>query len=515
MRTLLLFSFIFFTSPIHAQPLIIEWQKMLGGYNDEEAHSIVQTQDGGYAITGHSFSNDGDVSGNNGEADFWVVKLFANGTIEWEKNYGGSYHDFSSEIIQSTDGGYVVVGGTGSTDGDVENNPGGSHGWVLKLNNQGEIEWQKVYGDNIISSMASVQQTIDGGYIIGGSIRNFVEPGEVNYGANGWVIKTDENGNIEWEKSLGGTGQETINCIRQTSDGGYIAAGKTSSTDGGLSSNGSDDYWIVKLDASGDIEWQKSMGGSLYDRATSVAQAKDGGYIVAGYAFSEDGDVSINYGNIDCWVIKLDAHGELQWERNYGGSDFDTAAEIQTTDDGGYLMFGTTISNDLDVNSNNGAPSSYWLVKLNSDGDIQWEKTYGGSCCWSNPHSFDQTSDGGVVLAGYFSSFDEQIVINHGGTDYLIIKLLPNRGRSEEDAESYISSVRDAQEFASPYIFPNPVNTTLNIEGLYPAVEIIITNVMGEVLYKSMALSNSETIDVSRFPAGVYFLNKHHKFIKE
>ncbi len=213
-----------------------------------------------------------------------------------------------TSIQQTSDGGFIVAGQTYSNDGDVSGNHGGSDAWVVKLNSSGTILWQKCLGGTVYGAIAySIQQTSDGGFIVGGETLS--NDGDVsgNHGEfDAWVVKLDSLGDIEWQKCLGGTGWDWENSIQQTSDGGFIVAGYTNSNDGDVSGNhGSKDYWVVKLNSSGDIEWQKCLGGTNDDWARSIKQTSDGGFIVAGFTASNDGDVSGNQGNSDAWVVKL------------------------------------------------------------------------------------------------------------------------------------------------------------------------------------------------------------------
>jgi hypothetical protein len=234
----------------------MEWQKSLGGSDWDFATSIQQTTDGGFVVAGESFSIDGDVSGNHGFSDYWIVKLDSTGTIEWQKSLGGTDDDVANSIQQTTDGGFLVGGRSYSNDGDVS----GNHGYY-------------------------------------------------DY----WIVKLDLTGTLEWQKSLGGADLDIATSIQQTTDGGFVVAGYSESNDGDVSghhgSSSDADYWIVKLDAAGTIEWQKSLGGTYEDVANSIQQTTDGGYVVAGSSESNDGDVSGHHGSTsypDYWIVKLD-----------------------------------------------------------------------------------------------------------------------------------------------------------------------------------------------------------------
>ncbi|MDR1874277.1 MAG: hypothetical protein LBQ90_04585, partial [Synergistaceae bacterium] len=214
-------------------------------------------------------------------------------------------------IQQTRDGGYVVAGYTSSADGDVSGFQGGwSDCWVVKLNATGSIEWQKAFGGSDFDTVTSIQQTIDGGYIVAGNtvstdgdVSSFHGKGKRNI----WVVKLNAKGSIEWQKTPGGSRWSDASSIQQTTDSGYIVAGYTSSADGDVSGfqGGWSDCWMVKLNAKGSIEWQKALGGSDRDEARSIQQTADGGYIVAGWTESTDGDVSGSHGSRDAWVVKL------------------------------------------------------------------------------------------------------------------------------------------------------------------------------------------------------------------
>jgi gliding motility-associated-like protein len=327
--------------------------------------SIQQTNDGGYIVAGTSYSNDGDVSGNHGEADAWVVKLSSIGAIEWQKSLGGSGYDGSNFIQQTNDGGYILAAKSLSNDWDVSGNHGSGDCWVVKLSNIGAIEWQKSLGGSGSDGGHSIQQTNDGGYIVAGTSNS--NDGDVSGNHGGldyWVVKLTSVGAIEWQKSLGGSASEQSFSIELTNDGGYILSGFSESNDGDVSGNhGYIDYWVVKLSNIGTIEWQKSLGGSSAEMAFSIQQTNDGGYVVAGYSMSNDGDVSNTIGFVDSWVVKLTSIGAIEWQKSLGGLSVETANAIQQTNDGGYIVGGYSTSNDGDVSGNHG-DHDYWVVKL-------------------------------------------------------------------------------------------------------------------------------------------------------
>jgi hypothetical protein len=365
--------------------------------------SVQQTNDGGYILAGNSYSNGEDVSGHHGSdgsRDYWIVKLYSTGVIEWQKSLGGTGMDTAWSIKQTSDSGYIVAGASTSNDGDVTGNHGDSDFWIVKLDSIGNQQWQKSLGGTDTDSALSIQQTSDGGYIVAGSSGSNDDDVSGNHGGSDfWVVKLDSSGNQQWQKSLGGTGVESAWSIQQTRDSGYIVAGASTSNDGDVTGNhGDSDFWVVKLDTGGNLQWQKSLGGLGEDDALSIQQTGDGGYIVAGGSRSNNDDASGNHGDMDYWVVKLDTGGNLQWQESLGGTGVDVAYSIQQTGDGGYIVAGYSTSNDGDVTGNHGG-SDFWVVKLDSSGNQQWQKCLGGSS-GDDACSIQQTSDGGYIVAG-------------------------------------------------------------------------------------------------------------------
>ncbi|MFY9419238.1 MAG: hypothetical protein WAP17_09180, partial [Bacteroidales bacterium] len=231
------------------------------------------------------------------------------------------------------------------------------------------------------------------------------------------------SGDIIWQKCFGGTNEDYAYSIQQTSDSGFIVAGYTFSNDGDVSGyHGYFDYWVVKLNSSGDIEWQKCLGGTYYDYAYSIQQTSNGGFIVAGSTNSNNGDVSGYHGYFDYWVVKLNSSGDIEWQKCLGGTNNDYANSIQQTSDGGFIVAGYTESNDGDVSGYHGGDYDAWVVKLNSSGDILWQKCLGGTID-DRANSIQQTSDGGFIVAGFTVSNDGDVSGNHGASDAWVVKL--------------------------------------------------------------------------------------------
>jgi hypothetical protein len=401
----------------------ITWQKTLGGSGGDWVYSIQQTTDNGYIFAGCTESNDNDVSGNHGIKDYWIVKLTTSGDIDWQKTFGGSDWDQANSIQQTTDGGYIIAGEAFSDDGDVPGNQGFSEYWIIKLTTSGDIDWQKTFGGTAWETPYSIQQTTDGGYITAGLTCSY--DGDIT-GQHGprdyWIVKLTSAGDIDWQKTLGGSQDDWAWSIQQTSDEGYIIAGKSSSNDGDISVNhGEYDYWIVKLTSTGEIDWQKSLGGNCEDVAYFIQQTTDGGYIIAGYSLSNNGNVSGNHGGSDYWIVKLNSTGDINWQKSLGGSSDEWARSVQQTTDGSYIITGYSWSNDGDVSGNHGDVDT-WIVKLTPSGEIDWQKSLGG-LGGDVSYCIKQTTDGDYIIAG--DSWSGGIV-KYGGTDVWIVKFTEN-----------------------------------------------------------------------------------------
>ena len=338
------------------------WQKALGGTGIEEGRGIRQTPDGGYIVIGDTNTpNDGDVSGMhifNVGFDVWVVKISSTGVIEWQRCYGGSENDYGYSVSLTPDGGYIFGAQTRSSDGDVTGNPFNSdRAWLIKTNSTGVIQWQSGI---TIAYMNNVEPTADGGYIAACFSAGIVPGAEVTCGMGGYdilLVKFSSTGAIVWQKCLGGSVADFPGSVQQTTDGGYIVGGYTGSTDGDVVGlHGQTDAWIAKVNSAGVLEWQRCLGGTGNDFGFCARQTSDGGYVMAAELASDDGDVTAFNGGF--WIIKMNATGTIQWQKNFGATFLQFGDErprwIEETADGGYIIDGTVHFSGGDVTGVNG-----------------------------------------------------------------------------------------------------------------------------------------------------------------
>jgi len=332
----------------------------------------------------------------------------------WQKAYeisaGGSIQD----VMQDSDGGYVYSG-SANVIGSAY-----TRGWVFKTDANGNKLWE--VSANATGYLNSIVKTPDGGYITAGHRNNFTATGGYR-GTDIVVVKLNAGGTIVWEKYFGGGGDDFAGKVINTADGGYLIAGLTSSSDGDVSTNhGGYDTWLIKVDASGNKVWEKTYGGSGWDSDGVITTTADGGFFMAAYSSSTDGDISGGHGGGDVVVYKLDASGNKIWIKIYGGSKWDTPASIIATKDGGSIIVGSTDSNDGDVVGQHGSDEDMWVLKLDNNGQKTWQATL-GSTSWENGYSIAQLTDGGYMAFGFSIGDDGDVSGNHGDKDFWVVKL--------------------------------------------------------------------------------------------
>ncbi len=344
----------------------IEWQKNYGGSFYDNLIKIKELPGGGYIAAGYTSSNDGDATGLHGGTDIWIIKIGNAGNLIWHKCLGGTLNEFIGSVSLTASGGFIICGNTTSNDGDVSGiHPGlGNLGdtWVVNLDANGTILWQRCYGGSGGESPGIIEQTPDDGFIL--SCFSSSKDGDVTINANGdyWLVKLNTSGAISWQRSFGGNGGETPYGLVQVADG-YVIAGVSTSNDLINHNHGSGDAWMVKVDLSGNLKWENFYGGSGFDAPAAIIRAADGGFIVAGSSESADGNICKNYGAEDYWIFKLTSAGNLQWQKTYGGSKSDHAQGIIEAADGSLFINGFTSSDDNDVTGSHGATDA-WLIKL-------------------------------------------------------------------------------------------------------------------------------------------------------
>ena len=352
----------------------VDWTKVYGGDDDELATGITKTSDGGYVLVGYSRSDNCFTGSNGGFHDYYILKVDGQGNEIWCQNFGYPGSDQAQDIIETREGDLMVTGffdvsASGGQGNDDRENAGTLHG-------VGEY----------------------------------------------WGIKLDADGQFFWKRYFGGSNNDRSYNVMQTNDGGFVLIGASESDDFDITdSKGSYDYWAVKLSVEGDLEWTRSFGGSEIDIAYDITTTLDGNFLIVGDARSNDQDVSTNYGNADIWLVAIDAQGNLIWEKSLGGSMFDSAKDLLPMNNNLYCVTGSSRSNDVDVTTNNGENDA-WTVVVDAQGTIIFEVAIGGSSL-DFSESAAQGVDGALLIVGNTESNDGYIIQNLGYKDILIYKI--------------------------------------------------------------------------------------------
>ncbi len=466
----------------NAQIPSIVWENNYGGNYVDETQDIIINNNNNIVFTGYISNSGGD--------KFFLSELEHNGNVIWQKELGANSLNQAQSIKQTSDGGYIIVGFTSVTSTNLDV-------WVVKTDSIGNIEWENEYGGSNEDRAYSVLQTNDNGYILVGDSHS--DDGDVNvhYGntvyPDIWIIKTDSIGNIMWEKSYGGTNEEEAYCIINSSTNSFVVCGYTSSNDIDVSGNHSAnaDFWLFEIDSIGNLLNQKCFGGTNSDFAFDIKLVGDNSYVAAGSSMSNDGDVSNNYGNQDFWVLKI-VDGNIEWENNFGSSQYDKAWSLDTDLDKGVIVVGEVGAADNDVAGFYGGYRDYWVIKIDDFGNLVWEKNYGGS---NEDRAFSvvRYPNYGYVVGGSARSDDYDVSNNLGQFDAWIL-LLNNPVNIDN-----ISSSNDM------FLYPNPTKgkITVQAEGI-ESIEVF--DITGKHLTGFQNLSGLKELDLSKNTKGIYII---------
>jgi len=356
------------------EPLAVDdggWKRTFGGPETEWGHSVAETADGGYIIAGDTHT------------DVWLIKTDGQGVMEWNRTYGGSYRDRGWSVQPTRDGGYIIAGekgGGADRQDDV---------WLIKTDGQGVMEWNRTYGGSLYDGARSVMQTLDGGYILVGWKDAYYGQGDI------WVIKTTADGGMTWNTTIGGAGRDLGYAICPSHDNGYMVAGFVAGEGGCL----------IKVDGQGSQEWHISVA----DEISAVQPTVDGGYILTG-SVNQGGPP---YAHTDMLLVKTDSEGSVQWQRSFGTFHYEHGQSVVQTSDGGFLLAGHTVA--VRSTQHTGSLYDIWLIKTDGEGDERWMKRLGGSH-YEHVSAVIQTSDDTYLLVGDTYSYGA------GGYDVWLVK---------------------------------------------------------------------------------------------
>ncbi len=368
-RIVSVFSLLFLVSAVIAPSEAVDvptyqqrtWAKTYGGFSLDTFWSVRQTTDGGFVLSGESGSF---------SLGTWVVKLDAVGNPVWQNTIGGC--EGSHGVLEASDGGFVVSGESSfsfRTDSTC----------IARVDGVGRMLWQKAYSGAGVDEAFSLEGTSDGGFIVVGLTEGDISP-------DAFALRVDSNGNVVWQRTYGGPGWDWFTTVKQISDGGFIVAGETTSFGAG-----DFDAWAVRLDALGNIVWQKAYGASGTDRIFSIQPISDGSFMAAGDSNS------FGAGLFDAWTLHLDSNGNILWRKAYGGTFNDQGVSLTATRDGAFLIAGVT-------GCQGAGCLDAWFVKINRRGEVLWQTSYGGPL-FDAIFSLEETNDGGFIAAGHTKSF--------------------------------------------------------------------------------------------------------------
>ncbi|MBL0256556.1 MAG: T9SS type A sorting domain-containing protein [Bacteroidetes bacterium] len=512
MRSFYIFSLICFWT--HLAIAQVTFQRSISGTLHYQGAAVQQTVDGGYVIVGAS--DDCALC----YQDVFVAKADEYGDLIWRKSFGDTMSDVGRAIWQTIDGGYIVAGKTYSF-GAAVLGAGFADVFLMKLDAQGDIDWCSMMGGANFDGAESIQQTRDGGYIVGCNTLSF--------GAGVYeimLIKLDQLGHIVWTRTLGDTGHDFLSAVRQTDDGGYIISGSTSSFTPPL-----EDVALIKTDSLGYPVWVKTYGGSDYEKAYGLDITMDGGYIMSGWTVSFGGAYA------EMYVIKTDASGDTLWTKIYGGGSGDYAYNIRQTPDSGYAIEGSTESF--------GAHTSGCLLRIDKTGVPMWARAYGGTSFHDHIYGFDPTSDGGFVMVGnnglsfsnpstnmYFIKTDllgatgcneftytPTTFVPHSNMNtrtfqiespvLTVTKILPTITSYGSAVPFCFNGLEDLSEHHPVQVFPNPGTGEFHLKFQDEVVGgyITITNLLGETVFQNKIDRGMDaTIHLDNVVPGMYIL---------
>ena len=462
--------------------LVIDWAKNIGGTDSENIFEILEIENEGYFLVGITSSMDNVFSNNHGSRDGFLIKIDYEGNILWNKTIGGSNIDNLNSIEKSDDGGYFLAGSTNSIDGDISDptiiNETALSGWMLKINGEGQILWDKKYFAEVGSLFRKIKKDDNGDLIVVGTVNSQIR-----------IYKLDTEGNEIWAEYL----EETSNTIF----GDFIvnSMNEIILLNSVVVDEDTDEYDIkvTKIDTNGEELWTKTIGGSQSDFGLKIIEISSGEYLLGGSTLSDDGDIGVNNGGGDVLLIKINDEGEINWKRVIGGDSHEIITGIEKYEGGKFLIAGQTISANGELSSEYGGRDAF-IGEINQEGSLNWVRYFGGSGTEQFVNIYS-SHDSSLILALSSTSVDENIMNNNGGFD-LWVSRLTNEITRTYGVNGGNFKIR---------IGPNPVENQLMVEYLGEkdlSLQMNLINIYGQVLWQNY-IDRVEIVDVHKFPAGV------------
>lgn len=524
-----------YSSFIHSQDIL--WEKTYGGIHADYLFDAEPTADYGFILAGSSLSDKtgNKENNNNGDLDYWIWKMKENGEPDWQKSFGGSGFDLLQSVKNTSDGGFILAG-TSNSPNDFDKKEackGGTDFWVIKLNAKGDELWQRTIGGKGQDELLSAFQTFDGGYMLAGSSSSSPEIRENNQAEikssldkpdlytkseksrgnmDYWIVKLNKDGIIDWQKTYGGQFTDVLRSMEQTKDGGYILGGYSNSPVSGdktEAKKGVGDYWIIKIDNTGKIEWQNTYGGNGDNQLYVIHQTEDEGYIVGGNSNSTSALTSLGgivSNGTDYWVLRLDPKGDVLWSKTYDFGKADILTSLIKNKDNTYLVGGYSQGVNTSRDGIIGKPTSalkknkeedgYIALKIDDKGERIWNETI-ASNGEDVLRKLFETRDGGYLLAGTSKSGTSKNKSSSiGGNDFWVVKL-KDKSKPEKTKRKSIEAI------------PNPVVTFTNviIGYEYEKGTATVVDMAGRILQQFSISGQTIPVDMSRYPEGIYVIN--------
>ncbi len=431
----------------HAQnlPPHLAWQNSFGGSGDDILWSVTQTSDRGFAAGGWSDPpvNASQTASTFAGKDFWLIRLDAAGQSLWTSCFGGAGEDLLYAIKETSDGGFLMGGWSNSDPGGGKSSPhfGAADFWVVRIDRDGNKLWDRSFGGSGDDLLFALAVTPDGGFLLGGWSNSPMDGNKTSANLGGrdfWIVRIDASGQFLWDRSLGGPGDDLLYTIEPAAGGGFWLGGSSTSISAGTKTSpnrGGNDYWVVRLDAQATPLFDRTFGGTGNDYLRSLKCTSDGGAILGGWSYSGIGGnkSTPNAGASDFWVVRLDSAGQKLWERSLGGTGYEELYALVPTATGGFLLGGTS---DSPAGESKTSPhfgsDDFWIVALDGQGSYLWDQSWGGSGL-DRLLSMDLTATGDFVLAGLSDSpsSGNKQCAVFGGWDGWVLNLRANLPRLE------------------------------------------------------------------------------------
>jgi hypothetical protein len=503
-----------------AQDYQLTWQNCFGGSEPDWAYDMTAVGNG-YLIVGGSTSTDGNISGNIGMGDGWMVKVDSNGIMEWEKSIGGTNGDYIFRIIPTLNDNFYLLASSSSSDVDISYDPypDSEDFWIVKIDIDGNIIWDKIVGGSYGDIIWNGSPTLDGGIVAVGWTYSTDGDVSVSYGgADTWAVKISSDGELEWDYTIGTDWIDKGQAILATADGGYLIASTSSIHDDAIGnitctphSYGFFECVLFKLDSNLNVEWQRCYGGTDNDGVLGLLEVADG-YVFTGSVDSNDGDISGNHGDGDIWVVKIDFLGNIIWQKCLGGSRSEYANILYQTSNNEFIVAGSTRSNNGDVTGNHSMSEfdyDIWFVKLSCEGELLYQQCIGGAGSEELYFGVVQKSDNNFVIAGqtdYGPSYDVGCA-PHGvypDEDWWVFEI---------DLEDTTGIYEDIVMHDNLRVYPIPAKDYVTFEVQSPkfkvqgsqSAQIYITNIIGQEVATKQIISEKTVFDLRNWQQGVYF----------